>query len=461
MAIALYVRVSTTEQYENGYSIEEQIDRLKSFCAAYGWSDTEIYTDAGFSGATTLRPALKRLLFAVQTHKVDKVIVYKLDRLSRSQKDTLMLIEDVFLANGCDFISVSENFDTSTAFGKAMIGILAVFAQLEREQIKERMAMGREGRAKQGLFHGSSQVPIGYDYIDGHLIVNDFEAMQIRKAFKMYCAGKSPYKIADELNAQGLTHKYGPWKQMTVSDCLSRQVYCGKIIHNGVLYNGEHRPIIDQALFDEANFLKEQRSRQHSNNLRRGKITSFLGGLLYCSHCDAKYSKMTKYGHEKYICHSRWKNTASLVKDPTCKNKTWDMNELDNLVFDEIRKLSFDTPAAMPKTDRTDIIRKEIDKKNDQVERLLDLYAVGQMPIDILQDKIEKLCDQKEALEAELERIIDEKNKKVSLERTRQLIASFGEVLKRGDHEEIRTVIEALIDRIYLDNNDVKIHWNF
>ena len=126
-----------------GYSIQAQTERLQAYCKAKGWGVFHTYTDAGFSGSNMERPALSQLLEDVEAGRVDCVLVYKLDRLSRSQKDTLHMIEDIFLANGCDFVSMSENFDTSTPLGRAMIGILSVFAQLEREQIRERMAMGR------------------------------------------------------------------------------------------------------------------------------------------------------------------------------------------------------------------------------------------------------------------------------------------------------------------------------
>ena len=184
--VFLYVRVSTQEQAKEGYSIDEQIDRLKDYARAKGWIVVNVYVDGGYSGSNTNRPALKDMIKDVEAKKGDCVIVYKLDRLSRSQKDTLELIEDYFLTNNVDFVSMTENFDTSTPFGKAMIGILSVFAQLEREQIKERMSMGREGRAKEGKFHGGGYAPIGYDYVDSQLIINEYEAMQIREIYKLY-----------------------------------------------------------------------------------------------------------------------------------------------------------------------------------------------------------------------------------------------------------------------------------
>ncbi len=135
---ACYVRVSTDNQLEN-YSIEEQTDRLKSYCAAKDITITKFYTDGGYSGGNTNRPALQQMLADITAGNIDVVVVYKLDRLSRSQKDTLMLIEDKFIANSVNFISVNENFDTASPFGKAMIGMLSVFAQLEKDQITERL----------------------------------------------------------------------------------------------------------------------------------------------------------------------------------------------------------------------------------------------------------------------------------------------------------------------------------
>ena len=145
--VAIYVRVSTTNQAEEGYSIDEQIDKLEAYCKIKDWTVYKVYTDGGFSGSNTDRPALEKLIKDANKKKIDTVLVYKLDRLSRSQKDTLFLIEDIFIKNGIEFLSLQENFDTSTPFGKAMIGLLSVFAQLEREQIKERMQLGKLGRA--------------------------------------------------------------------------------------------------------------------------------------------------------------------------------------------------------------------------------------------------------------------------------------------------------------------------
>ena len=128
---ALYVRVSTEAQAEEGYSIEAQKERLEAFCVARGIKNYEFYIDGAYSGSNIERPELYRLIEDVKSGKITHVIVYKLDRLSRSQRDTLYLIEDVFNPNSVDFISMEENFDTSSPIGRAMLGILSAFAQLE------------------------------------------------------------------------------------------------------------------------------------------------------------------------------------------------------------------------------------------------------------------------------------------------------------------------------------------
>ena len=469
--IALYSRVSTQEQALHGNSIDEQQDRMEKYCDALNWINYKHYIDAGFSGATTDRPALQRLIKDVKAKKVDRVLVYKLDRLSRSQKDTLTLIDDVFLANGCDFVSMSENFDTASPFGRAMIGILAVFAQLEREQIKERMIMGKEARAKQGKFHGSGNAPIGYDYIDGKLIVNDFEKIQIKFIFDQYASGKSPHYIMDKLNESGQYHKHGKWKEYTIRGVLDKKTYIGYTSHHGEWYKGNHEPIIDEPLFEKVQAIRELKTEEfYKTHRRQGNITALLAGFLYCGKCGARYRKIRKKAagktYEYYACYSRIRTKPYMVKDPDCKNKSWNSEKLEQIVFDQIGKLALDPDyivalQATSDDDRQDVITTEIAKLDDQMNRLMDLYALDQIPIDTLQKRIHDLADQKAKLEEELSQINEKTHARITQEETVRLVSSFGDILDHGDIDEIRLVLSALIDRIIIDGNDLTIHWNF
>lgn len=448
--IAIYVRVSTSEQAKSGYSVGEQIDRLKSYCKALGYKNPKVYNDAGFSGAKIDRPALSFLINDVKAKKIEKVLVYKLDRLSRSQKDTLMLIEDIFLKNGCDFVSISENFDTSTPLGRAMIGILAVFAQLEREQIKERMSMGREARAKQGKYTGSWLHPIGYDYIDGELKVNDFEKKQIELVFNYYLQGMGIRKIAETLNNQGFNHKYGEWKEGLVRTVLQSKTYIGYVHFGGEWYKGTHEPIISEELFENVQRVHDRKEKCPTS----GHPTSYLGGMIVCKRCGAKYFKYHRitrgYQYDYYSCFNRYpRNHAG-----TCKNDNWKVEELNDLIFNEIRKLSFedDTPSNLP--DNTSVITNKINELNKQLERLMSLYSVGDVPLDMLQKKIKEVNDQRLKLES-VETV------KLSSDELEEAVLSFDDVLEHGTLEDVRQAISILIDHIEVDGEDITIYWNF
>lgn len=446
MNVALYSRVSTQEQAVNGYSIEEQIDRMTKYAQSMGWQIYNVYTDAGFSGASMDRPALKKLIKDINS--IDRILVYKLDRLSRSQKDTLHLIEDIFLAHNTDFVSMSENFDTSTPFGKAMIGILAVFAQLEREQIRERMAMGIDARAKQGLFQGSVP-PFGYRYEGGELVIDDFERIAIETAFDLAAGDVSPLTIARTLNEKGMLHRSHDWRDDTVRRTLRNKTYCGYIRHRRGWMPAHHEAIITEDQFEAVQRVLERRqSRHYEQRLRYGKATTFFGGFLYCAKCGKKLCKCNGNGKV-----SAWYGHRHRTD---CGVKRWQIDELDEAVFNEIRKLALDAVVEAPREDKTPAIEAEIKKLDDQISRLLDLYAVGNMPLDALQQKIQDLTKKKTALEDDLDQ-----PPKLTGNEAHQIAQTFDDILEYGTFDEIRSVIGLLIDKIVLDGEDIIIHWNF
>ena len=475
--VILYVRVSTQEQAREGYSIQEQIERLTKYCEAMGWTIVHIYTDPGYSGATMDRPGLTKLIKDVKNGLADKIVVYKLDRLSRSQLDTLFLIEKVLLANDTDFISMNENFDTSTPFGRAMVGILAVFAQLEREQIRERMMMGKEARAKEGKYHGSKNIPIGYDYVDGLLTPNAFEKMQIVEAYQLAASGMSPYKIAKTLDDAGYSHKYGKWTDRSVRRVLQTKTYIGYLKHTKTWYKGIHEAFISEETYNDVQKILNERSEQHLQyNRRAGLATSYLGGFLYCKKCGAKYSKNTtsyigktgkRQRYRNFICNSRDGRKKYLVKDPNCKNKIWKEDDLTDLVFGEIRKLATDPEyiakiqAEKIEDDRPAIITAEKEKLETQISKLMDLYTLGNMPLEMVEKKIHEINDRKAKLEEDLEKIAQENEAKLTEAEAIELVRTFGDILDRGEFDEIRVAVMTLIEKIEIDDEDVTIHWNF
>lgn len=465
--IGLYARVSTQEQAKEGYSIDEQIDRLKKYSEAMGWKEYKLYVDAGYSGGNMNRPELQNIMSDAKDRKLEKVVVYKLDRLSRSQKDTLLLIEDVFLANNCDFISMSENFDTSTPFGRAMIGILAVFAQLEREQIKERMSMGREARAKEGKWIGIKNVPIGYRYVDDALVINEYEAMQIRELFDLYLQGYSSRQIARMFLEKGYSNIYGKWYEKRIQTTLANKLYIGYVGFGQNYYKGLHEPIIDTETFEKAQKITESRKR---SIVPSAKKSTYLGGLLFCKHCGARYGIYSTAQYKYYSCHSRRKRNVAMIKDPNCKNKTYRMETLDNAIFDEIKKLASDpnyifeikeeNPLQNEKENKIKIIKSEIEKIDNQRSRFMDLYGLGDFTSEELQEKVTPLKEQKEKLLSELESL-NYQESELSPDETIEIVSNFSDILDRGEYNEIRLVIESLIDKIEIDEDNIFIHWKF
>ena len=477
MRAAIYIRVSSQEQAEEGYSIGAQTERLTAYCLAKGWTVYQAYTDGGFTGSNTDRPALEKLIRDVKKKRVDIVLVYKLDRLSRSQKDTLYLIEDVFLKHGVGFVSMNENFDTSTPFGRAMIGILSVFAQLEREQIKERMAMGRSERAKVGLYHGGGEIPIGYDYIDGRLVVNEYEAMQIREMYAMFLDGCSYHEIRKHLSDR-YTTKSGSWTSTSsVSRSLKQVLYIGKIEHKGEIHDGQHEAIIPPETFAAAQErIKEIRNRPLSRSLQasRKKPNYLLTGMVYCGHCGARYfSHQSVYVYKGkrepkhwYKCYSRHGSPYYMVRDAACKNKNYRLETLDQMILDEIKKLSYDASYLTRLTEKHEpdtkapILQKRIAEIEKQISRVMDLYQLGNSAFDQVKDRIKALADEKDRLVQEIERD-EKKDKPLTVDETMTLLDGALEVIANGTLDEKRVLVTALINKIVIDGEDLTIHWAF
>lgn len=470
MKVALYPRVSGIEQAQEGYSIGEQIDRMTKYCEAKGWTVYKIYTDAGFTGSNMDRPGLQSMIKDVEAGKIDMVLVYKLDRLSRSQKDTLYLIEDVFEKNSVDFASITENFDTSSPHGKFIIGILSVFSQLEREKIRERTMMGKQARAEEGKWGGGSTEPIGYDYSvkDDMLYINEYEAMQIKEIADLFLKMTPVRTIERICDEKGYKHKHGDWAAGTIRRVLSNQIYLGMINYNGKQYKGTHTPILDKQTFDDIQVIMNERKETFAVNYK--PYSALLTGIVYCKHCGGKYARQNINGRFYYCCYSRSKKMKRMIKDPNCKNKNYKILDLDVAIISEITKLSIDAEYIeqvrenKPLNDVSEkikTIKKELENISSQISNLMDLYSLGNMPIDVINQKVSALNDNKIALEKELDSLNVPETDKEGM--TIEQIQTLAAVMNKKDLtlEEKRNVVLSLIYYIEIDNEDIYIHWKF
>lgn len=411
-----------------------------------GWSDYELYADPGFSGKNLERPAIQKLIKDCKDGKIDTVLVFKLDRLSRSQKDTLYLIEEVFNNNEVGFISVRESFDTTTPFGKAMIGILSVFAQLERETILERTKIGLKKRAEDGFWRGGGKTPFAYDYDKeaGMLVVNDER--------------KVIFDLMKTLRLQGYSYnelsKVTGYDESWIQGILNAKTNLGKIPYKGELYDGRHEAIISEEEYKQLQEIEKQRSKnQHASHY-------LLSGKIYCGNCGAKY-RYQKWGQRIICyCYSQQKSKPKLIKDPNCNNIRLDSFEIEDNFLEQLFAMSlneelFRDTFDLSKTNLVDELNVRLDKTQKKIENLIQLLS-DNIANEEIKKELAKLTSEKSNIIKELENI----KEKERATKTYDKIKNLESVWTGMEFKEKRNVVEQLLDKIVVDGKTLKIYWN-
>ena len=281
---AVYTRKSSEEGLDMAFN---SLDAQRDACAAYiasqkseGWVALPgRYDDGGFSGGTLERPALRRLLADIEAGRIDIVVVYKIDRLSRSLMDFAKLVE-VFDRHNVTFVSVTQSFNTTTSMGRLTLNILLSFAQFEREVIGERIRDKFAASRARGMWMGGHP-PLGYDVRDRKLVVNETEAAAVHSVFERFLAVGSATTLARTLAAEGMTTKRGrPIDKGTVYKLLNNRVYVGEAVHKGTAYPGEHQPIVSRALWDKVHAILAESPRTRAGHTR-AQTPALLKGLIY------------------------------------------------------------------------------------------------------------------------------------------------------------------------------------
>jgi len=240
---AIYTRVSTEDQAKEGFSLGAQLDKLKSYCKARDWVVAEVYVDDGYSGRNIKRPAYTRMM--EEFDKWDAVLVIKMDRIHRNSKN-FMFMMDYLNKNKKEFVSMSESFDTSTAIGRFVMNIIQGIAQLESEQIGERVYIGMEQKARTNGGVLGFNIPYGYNYDNGKFNINKIEAPVVKNIYNWYLDNKSMGKIVKMLNdAKTSTKNRGFWAKKMVSTILKNPIYCGYLHWEKFVNKSDHEPIIN------------------------------------------------------------------------------------------------------------------------------------------------------------------------------------------------------------------------
>jgi DNA invertase Pin-like site-specific DNA recombinase len=337
---AVYTRKSTEEGLEKEFN---SLDAQRESCEAYitsqraeGWLLVpDRYDDGGISGGTLERPALQRLLRDIEADRVDVVVVYKIDRLSRSLMHFAKLVE-TFDAHSVTFVSVTQSFNTTTSMGRLTLNILLSFAQFEREVIGERVRDKIAASKARGMWMGGS-VPLGYDVRDRKLVVNDADAATVRRVFEAFATIGSATLLVPVLRAEGLLTKTGrPFDKGSIYKLLNNRTFVGQVVHKGNIYPGEHQAILPQDLWDRVHAVLRESPRVRANQNRR-QSPALLRGLIFGPDGHALSPTHTRRRGKQY----RYYVSQAVLKgtDDGCLVRRLPAGEIEAAVIDQVRVL--------------------------------------------------------------------------------------------------------------------------
>ena len=348
---AVYTRKSSEEGLEQEFnSLHAQREACEAYIASQrheGWVLVpDRYDDGGVSGGTIERPALKRLLADMEAGRIDTVVVYKVDRLSRSLIDFVRLV-DAFERKAISFVSITQQFNTTTSMGRLTLNMLLSFAQFEREVIGERIRDKFEASRRKGMWMGG-WAPLGYDVANRKLVINEQEAALVRRIFERFSTLGSATLLVKEFKAAGIQTKSWttqpghrregrPFDKGAVYKILNNRLYLGEAVHKGTSYPGEHQAIIDQPLWGRAHAVFAENGHSRGNRTR-AKTPAPLKGLLRCTACNSAMTPTHTRRHGRlyryYACLKSIKNGAR-----SCPVRSISASEIEGVVLGQVRRL--------------------------------------------------------------------------------------------------------------------------
>ena len=470
MQTAIYCRVSTEEQATEGFSIHAQKDKLTKYASINDWNIVDYYVDDGISGKNlTERPEVTRLIEDVKKGKIKNVLIYKLDRLTRSVKDLIYLIE-LFDKNNCTFNSQTEKIDTSNAVGRMFVKIIGIFAEFERENLAERVTFGYEQKTREGNYTNCNGV-FGYDYIvgKGKLKLNKNEADYVRKIYNWYLEGESMLKIAKKLKDLSVpTKRGGHWNQSTIYSILTNPLYIGNVRYgvgrkNGFEVSGKNIiPIINKELFNNVNNLMKKRKKFQTR--KYSSDDTYYLSVLKCNLCGSKYyARQQLQSGKKYItyqCNGHNNNSCNAPGFSHIKIENAFINYLDNikdLEFDKniLKKEKFDINNS------TSELKEQINKLNNKKKETIKLFATDEIDYNVF-NEIKNVIDEKiEVLNNELNSFNKDNNQEdlTNVEVIKEIVINLKNNFLHLDNHEKKMFLERFIKEIKVrkENNDVII----
>lgn len=488
---ALYIRVSTLRQadIEDG-SLDAQESKLRAYVDYENnlknglWKIAGIYREEGRSGKDLKRPEFQRMMRDIKNGRINTVIIYKIDRLTRSLKDFSSLW-DKFQNNGVEVISLNEKFDTATAIGRAMLSIVLVFAQLEREQTGERTAATMQYRAEQGLWNGGRI--IGYDLDPdekGILKVNDEQAKIVRKAFnlciKTGSAGQAQkalndlgYRVPVYESRRGKKHGGNLFNKQMVIKMLQNPVYLGKITWNSAQYKGKHRAIIDKKTFLKVQEILERNRKTRSNDRLPSEHIYLLQGILTCRKCGSVMTPKSGISRSNRYYYYQCTKNAHTGKEG-CDARYLPAEPIEDFVLDRVKELTTDeaeidkmiTKANKNGDQRINELMR--DKKNissrlkdidNRLNQIIDSIENGKLKaFGSLNKRIESLEAERTSTESRLKTIDFEmaeiEKQRLSSEVMSQSFRTFRDIIDRASPRKLKDLLNRIVEVVEWHENE-------
>ncbi|MCR1961735.1 recombinase family protein [Thomasclavelia cocleata] len=476
--VGIYIRVSTQEQVIHGYSIGAQTDRLKKYCEVMGWDIYKLYIDEGISGKNMKdRPEMQNLLHDIENEKVNNVLVLKVDRLTRSVRDLVDFV-DLINEKDCQFTSIMEMIDTSTATGRMFLKIIGIFAEFERENTIERVEIANSRKVSEGYCLYSCTTAWGYDRKKGkkEIYVNHKEAKILKEMEHMFLVDDySCHKIAFKLNVRGIKTKQGEgnyWTSKAVKYVLTNPVYHGMTRHHTddltryTEHKGKHKPLRTKETYDK--IIEKFEQVKHYTKTKHGNENNYFLGALYCSICGSRLNshikiktlangerkKYTSYRcpnkgmgiglcNAKSIAHSKMEEAfVNYIKEYEIK--------INEKIIDQV-EIKQQEETNLLNTIKEDLEKqlKKLDRKEEEVMRL---YIKNDVDFVTFHQIKKELGIQRDQIITEMESICEETEEEMIQISKKDIITNLRENWELFSDNEKNNFLKKFIHKIHVIN---------
>lgn len=465
----IYVRVSTEEQAQEGYSIRAQEQKLTDYARIREWGVYNVYADEGISGKNiTERPAINAMIEDIKSGKVNNVLIFKIDRLTRNTADLIYLV-NLFNEYDCAFNSLSESIDTKTASGRMFVKIIGIFAEFERENIIERTKVAFERKAREGYTLATRTLSYGYDRKIGEKIqtINENEAIIVREVFDMFINKNMSFlEIANHLNERKIpTKQNAVWHSRTIKNMLTNCNYIGKVRYatkddkKHFEVDGKHKPIISKEVYEQAQNLISKISVK--SYTKRPKEENYFSGVLFCSKCGGRlvthgsYRKNDKgdmIGSNSYRCSNYIKHTCNASNVNHNRVERAFIEYINNIEdFDVIDEIEIEENENK-NNQKLNTLYKQKDILEHRENEILNLYISGSMDFKHFTEIKSPLEQEKLRITSEIENL---ENSQIEDEQEQIVKADIIKNIKENwellTNFEKRQFVVQFIDKIIVD----------